>query len=460
MRGRPTRTARSLAISVAPSASSATNTTTPSEPGLPAAARGRDARAARAGIASTGSAASVASRTIEATPIPIPASDDGMPACDEHPVLQRAGRRGAAGHDAAERARGELRGDDGPPRARVDGEPLEQPHARPARHLGGDHRREPVRPRCRRPAATRRARRGPRERRRRARAPQTTSPTMRRHHRRRAYRRLGPWPNASPDHRRVERARRGCRAAARDASRAGRLVLVARRAERLEALAAALPAPRDARSRSTCSPTTPPRRRARTSRSGTAAGCTCSSTTPGAAAAARSRETATPSVRATMELNFDAQLRLTEALLPLLRASAPSAIVNVASTAGADRPPGRRRLLGLEGGARGLERRAARRGARRTASTSGRVLPGFIPTEGFPQRELRREAEDALDARHARGGRRGDLPGRPRAARPSATCRASTARSRRCGRSRPASCAGRWRPGAPTSSRRRRARDA
>ena len=35
-----------------------------------------------------------------------------------------------------------------------------------------------------------------------------------------------------------------------------------------------------------------------------------------------------------MELNFDAVVRLTEALLPLLRAAAPSAIVNVASTAG------------------------------------------------------------------------------------------------------------------------------
>src|SRR6476469_8877192 len=35
-----------------------------------------------------------------------------------------------------------------------------------------------------------------------------------------------------------------------------------------------------------------------------------------------------------MELNFDAVVRLTEALLPLLRAAAPSAIGNVASTAG------------------------------------------------------------------------------------------------------------------------------
>lgn len=39
-------------------------------------------------------------------------------------------------------------------------------------------------------------------------------------------------------------------------------------------------------------------------------------------------------VRRTMELNFDSVVRLSEALLPLLRSSAPSAVVNVASTAG------------------------------------------------------------------------------------------------------------------------------
>jgi len=39
-------------------------------------------------------------------------------------------------------------------------------------------------------------------------------------------------------------------------------------------------------------------------------------------------------VKRTMAINFDAQVRLTEALLPLLRASAPSSLVNVASTAG------------------------------------------------------------------------------------------------------------------------------
>src|SRR2546423_9958641 len=39
-------------------------------------------------------------------------------------------------------------------------------------------------------------------------------------------------------------------------------------------------------------------------------------------------------VHKTMELNFDAVVRLTEALLPVLRESAPSSIVNVASVAG------------------------------------------------------------------------------------------------------------------------------
>ncbi|MHB1469485.1 MAG: SDR family NAD(P)-dependent oxidoreductase [Solirubrobacteraceae bacterium] len=44
-------------------------------------------------------------------------------------------------------------------------------------------------------------------------------------------------------------------------------------------------------------------------------------------------ETGYANVRRHMEINFDAVVRLTEALLPSLRDSAPSAIVNVASTA-------------------------------------------------------------------------------------------------------------------------------
>jgi short-subunit dehydrogenase len=96
-------------------------------------------------------------------------------------------------------------------------------------------------------------------------------------------------------------------------------------------------------------------------------------------------------VRRTMELNFDAPVRLTEALLPILRSSAPSAIVNVSSTAGRVGPPksgayaaskfalaGWTEALHLEERANGVH--------------VGLVLPGFIATEGIPQEALRRSA--------------------------------------------------------------------
>jgi len=92
-------------------------------------------------------------------------------------------------------------------------------------------------------------------------------------------------------------------------------------------------------------------------------------------------------VRRTMALNFDAQLRLTEALLPLLRASAPASIVNVASTAG--------RVGRAAGGAYSASKFAF---AGWTDSLHleekphgvhvGLVLPGFVATEGFPQTML------------------------------------------------------------------------
>jgi len=92
-------------------------------------------------------------------------------------------------------------------------------------------------------------------------------------------------------------------------------------------------------------------------------------------------------VQRTMALNFDAQLRLTEALLPLLRASAPSSIVNVASTAG--------RVGRAAGGAYSASKFAF---AGWTDSLHleekphgvhvGLVLPGFVATEGFPQTML------------------------------------------------------------------------
>jgi short-subunit dehydrogenase len=92
-------------------------------------------------------------------------------------------------------------------------------------------------------------------------------------------------------------------------------------------------------------------------------------------------------LRRHMELNFDVATRLTEELLPILRASAPSAIVNVASTA-----------------ARVSRARSAAYSASKAALAAwsdglyleerahgvhvGVVLPGFVATEGFPQREL------------------------------------------------------------------------
>jgi uncharacterized protein len=96
-------------------------------------------------------------------------------------------------------------------------------------------------------------------------------------------------------------------------------------------------------------------------------------------------------VRRTMEINFDAVLRLTEALLPLLRAAAPSAIVNVSSTAGRVARGGTGAYsaskFALAGWTDSLHLEEAPHGVH-----VGLVLPGFISTEGFPQAELRAKA--------------------------------------------------------------------
>jgi short-subunit dehydrogenase len=92
-------------------------------------------------------------------------------------------------------------------------------------------------------------------------------------------------------------------------------------------------------------------------------------------------------VKRTMDINFDAQLRLTEALLPLLRSSAPSAIVNVASTAGRVARAGTGAYsaskFALAGWSDSLWAEERPHGVH-----VGLVLPGFISTEGFPQAEL------------------------------------------------------------------------
>jgi short-subunit dehydrogenase len=92
-------------------------------------------------------------------------------------------------------------------------------------------------------------------------------------------------------------------------------------------------------------------------------------------------------VHRTMMINFDAQVRLTEALLGLLRASAPSAIVNVASTASRVARPGAGAYsaskFALAGWSDALWAEERGHGVH-----VGLVLPGFIATEGFPAAEL------------------------------------------------------------------------
>ena len=92
-------------------------------------------------------------------------------------------------------------------------------------------------------------------------------------------------------------------------------------------------------------------------------------------------------VRRHMDLNFNASVRVTEALLPLLRASKPSAIVNVASVAGRVARGGAGSYsaakFALIGWSDALHQEEAPNGVH-----VGLVLPGFIKTEGFPAAEL------------------------------------------------------------------------
>jgi uncharacterized protein len=92
-------------------------------------------------------------------------------------------------------------------------------------------------------------------------------------------------------------------------------------------------------------------------------------------------------VRRTMAINFDAQVRLTEALLPTLRMNAPSAIVNIASTAGRVARAGTGAYsaskFAFAGWSDALWAEELAHGVH-----VGLVLPGFISTEGFPQSEL------------------------------------------------------------------------
>ena len=104
-------------------------------------------------------------------------------------------------------------------------------------------------------------------------------------------------------------------------------------------------------------------------------------------------ETGWNNVERHMTIDFDAQVRLTEALLPLLRTTAGRApgrvsIVNVSSTSG--------RVARPNGGGYSAAKFALAGWSDSLAAEEGGhgvhvslVLPGFIATEGFPAAELR-----------------------------------------------------------------------
>lgn len=168
------------------------------------------------------------------------------------------------------------------------------------------------------------------------------------------------------------------------------LVLVARREELLRELAEALPCPASHLALDLTDADAPARLRAHLeAQHGGSLSLLVNNA--GAAWRASFAEGGYANVHRHMELNFEAVVRLTEALLPLLRASAPSAIVNVASTAGRV-ARGRTGAysaskFALVGWTDSLYAEEKANGVH-----VGMVLPGFIRTEGFPATELRDKA--------------------------------------------------------------------
>lgn len=164
------------------------------------------------------------------------------------------------------------------------------------------------------------------------------------------------------------------------------LVLVARREDRLAELAADLPAP------TTClaadlTDGDAPQRLADHLTEHHGGRLTLLVNNAGAAWRATFAEGGHANVKRTMDLNFDAVVRTTEALLPMLRDSAPSAIVNVSSTAG--------RVARAGSGAYSASKFAVagwtdslRAEEKPNGVHVGLVLPGFVETEGFPAAEL------------------------------------------------------------------------
>lgn len=167
------------------------------------------------------------------------------------------------------------------------------------------------------------------------------------------------------------------------------LVLVARREEMLRKLAASLPCRATYLSADLTEADAPERVRAHVETEHD--GLNLLVNNAGAAWRGGFAESGYANVQRHMELNFDAVVRLTEALLPLLRGSVPSAIVNVASTAGrvsrARTGAYSASKFALIGWTDALYAEELPHGVH-----VGMVLPGFVATEGFPATELRQKA--------------------------------------------------------------------
>jgi short-subunit dehydrogenase len=168
------------------------------------------------------------------------------------------------------------------------------------------------------------------------------------------------------------------------------LILVARREERLRSLAEALPCEASRLAVDLTASDAPERVRAHVAERH-AGRLNLLVNNAGASWRGSFGEEGYENVRRHMEINFDAVARLTEALLPALRASTPSAIVNVASTAG--------RVARARTGSYSASKFAligwtdALYAEERPHGVHvGMVLPGFIETEGFPASELRERA--------------------------------------------------------------------
>jgi short-subunit dehydrogenase len=174
-----------------------------------------------------------------------------------------------------------------------------------------------------------------------------------------------------------------------------RLVLVARRQERLEGLARELGGGATVIALDLTDPAAPERVREVIAREHGELHLLVNNA--GAAWRGRFAETGWAGVERHMKLDFEAPVRLIEALLPMLRATARAAgpgptarrvaIVNVASTAGRVSRPNSGAYSAAKFALAGWT--DALHGEERPHGVHvGLVLPGFVRTEGFPAAEL------------------------------------------------------------------------